>query len=117
MGVDLEQGYKNELACATFIDYIALEQHQGLAASLSRARFFGLKADGSTDPENIEDEVFLAVYCDPRAADGRVHVRRNFFLSVRCPAGANVEGLFVCLKAGLDYVGVSDWEKKLMLWV
>ena len=41
-GVDLGHGYKNELACATFIDYTAQEQRQGLAASLSRARFFGL---------------------------------------------------------------------------
>ena len=115
--VDLGQGYKNELACATFIDYIAQEQCQGLAASLSRARFFGLQADGSTDAGNIEEEVFLAIYCNPRAADGRVHVHSNTFFSVRCPAGANVEGLFVCLKAGMDYVGVSDWDKKLMLWV
>ena len=95
-GIDLGQGYKNELACATFIDYIAQEQRQGLAASLSRARFFGLQADGSTDAGNIEDEVFLAVYCDPRAANGRVHVRINFF-PVRHPARANAEGLFVCL--------------------
>ena len=84
-----------------------------LAASLSRGRFFGLQADGSTDAGNIEDKVFLAVYCDPRAADGRVHVRSKFF-PVRCPARANAEGLFVCLKAGLDYVGVSDREKKLI---
>ena len=46
-GVDLGQGYKNELACATFIDYIAQEQRQGVAAILSRARLFGLQADGS----------------------------------------------------------------------
>ena len=57
---------------------LAQEQCQGLAASLSRARFFGLQADGSTDTGNIEDKVFLAVYCDPRAADGRVHVHRIF---------------------------------------
>ena len=25
-----------------------------------------------------------------------------------------MEGLFVCLKAVLDYVGVSDWDKKLI---
>ena len=25
---------------------------------------------------------------------------------------SDLEGLFVCLKAGLDYMGVSDWEKK-----
>ena len=35
-------------------------------------------------------------------------------ISVRRPAGTNTEGQFVCLKAGLDYVGVSDWEKKLI---
>ena len=78
-GVDLGQGYKNKLACATFFDYIAQEQCQGLAASVSRARFFGLLADGSTDAGNIEDEVFLAVYCDPQAADGCVHVHIKFF--------------------------------------
>ena len=72
-----------------------------------------MQANGSTDAGNIEAEVFLAVYCDLRAADGRVHVRSKFF-SVRRPAKANAEGLFVCLKAGLDYVGVSDWEKKLI---
>ena len=32
-------------------------------------------------------------------------------ISVRRPAG-----LFVCLKAGLDYMGVSDWEKKLIVF-
>ena len=35
-GVDLGHGYKNELACATFIDYIAQEQRQGLAVGLRR---------------------------------------------------------------------------------
>ena len=85
-GIDLGKGYKNELVCATFIDYITQEQRQGLAASLSRARFFGLQADGSTDVGNIEDEVFLAVYCDPRTADGCVHVRsKTFFRSDTLP--------------------------------
>ena len=95
-GVDLGQGYKNELACATFIDYIAQEQRQGLAASLSRARFFDLQADGSTDAGNIEDKIFLAVYCDPCAADGRVHVRSKHFFSVRRPQ----RGRPVCLPQG-----------------
>ena len=37
---------KYDVDTATFIDYIAQEQRQGLALSLSRARFFGLQADG-----------------------------------------------------------------------
>ena len=31
-GVYLGQGYKNELACATFIDYIAQEERQGTSS-------------------------------------------------------------------------------------
>ena len=89
--------------------YIAQEQLQGLVGALSKAKFFSLQADGSTDSGNVEDEVFLAVYFDPYAKDGKVHVRSKF-LTVR----ANAEGLFACLKAGLDYVGVSDWESKLI---
>ena len=112
-GVDLGKGYKNELACAEFIHYIAQEQLQGLVGALSKAKFFSLQADGSTDSGNVEDEVFLAVYFDPYAKDGKVHVRSKF-LTVRRPARANAEGLFACLKAGLDYVGVSDWESKLI---
>ena len=77
----LGQGYKNELACATLIDYIAQEQHQGLATPLSRARFFGLQADGSTYVGSIKDKVFLTVYCDLRAADGCIHVRSKNFWS------------------------------------
>ena len=34
-GVDLGQGYKNELACATFIDYIAQKQRQGFNSSIT----------------------------------------------------------------------------------
>ena len=86
-GVDLRQGYKNEIACSSFIDYIAQEQRRNLLASLSVTKFFGLQADGSTDAGNIEDKVILAVYCDPHTADGRVHVRSQF-LSIRRPARA-----------------------------
>ena len=57
-GVDLGQGYKKYLACASFADHIAQEQRQSLVASLSRAKFFGLLPDRSTDVGNIEDNVF-----------------------------------------------------------
>ena len=67
-GVDLGEGYKNELACASFIDYIAQEQQQSLVSALSRAKFFSLQADSSTD---AGDEVFLVAYCDPYSSDCR----------------------------------------------
>ena len=57
--------------------------------------------------------MFLAVYFDPHATDGRVHVRSQFF-AARRPGQANAEGLFACLEARLAYVGVADWDKKLV---
>ena len=71
-GVDLGSAYKNEKACATFVDYISLQQQRMLVNLLARARFFSLQLDGSADSANIEDELFLVVFCDPYSADGRV---------------------------------------------
>lgn len=112
-GVDLGSGYKNEKTCATFMDYISLEQRRMLVDSLGRARFFSLQLDGSADSGNVEDEVFLVVFCDPYSTDGKVHVRNNF-LTVRCPGRSNAAGLFACLKAAMGFVGVSNWESKLI---
>ena len=114
-GVDLGQGYKNDQACATFVDYIAKEQQEILVHALTAARFFSLQADGSTDAGNVENELFLALYFDPYASDGKVHVR-NKFLSVRRPKSGCAEGLFECLEKAVGHVGIadSDWKDKLI---
>ena len=109
-GVDLGSGYKNEKACAMFVDYISLEQRRILMNSLDRARFFSLQLDGSADSGNVEDEVFLVVFCDPYTTDGRVHVRNNF-LTVRHPGRANAAGLLAC-SYGLR--GCCQRESKLI---
>ena len=61
-GVDLGVGYKNNQACAVFVDYIAWAQREALAAQLAKAKFFSIQADGSTDCGNVEDELYLVVY-------------------------------------------------------
>lgn len=58
---------------------------------LSKAKYVILLADGSTDYGNIEDEVLLAIYCNPYTKDGTIHMC-NKFLTVRHPAAANTEG-------------------------
>ena len=83
-GVNLGTGYKNEKACAIFVDFIALELKHTIANSLARVKFFSLQLDGSMNVGNVEDEVFLTVFCDTHSTDGRVHVR-NEFLTVRRP--------------------------------
>ncbi len=112
-GVDLGTGYKNEKACATFVDYISQEQRSTIVNALAKARFFSLQLDGSTDAGNVEDEVFLVVLCDPFSTVGKIRVR-NEFLTVRQPGRATAESLFSCLRAAMGFLGVANWEHKLI---
>ena len=58
-GVDLDQEYKNNQACATFIEFIALDQQCSLVEALSHVNFISLQADSTTDSGNIKDELFF----------------------------------------------------------
>ena len=80
-GVNLGTGYKNNQACTQFVEFIAKVEQQNL---LSKAHFFSLQADGSTDCATIEDEMYLCLFFDSNGVDGRVHVRDVFF-AVRRP--------------------------------
>ena len=55
----------------------------------------------------------MCVYFDPCSTNGRAHVR-NQFLTVRRPKRANADGLFACLNAAMQYVGVSESKRKLI---
>ena len=112
-GVDLGSGYKNDKACTTFVEYIAKQQRELLSSTLAKSKFFSIQADGSTDVGNVENELFLTLYFDPHAPDGKVHVRSRF-LSVRQPIRANAKGLFECFTRALDHVGIVSWEEKLI---
>lgn len=78
-GVELGTGYKNNQACAVFIEYIAEKQRILLNEKLKKAKYFSIQADGSTDCANKEEELFHALFFDPYADDGKVHVRSKFF--------------------------------------
>ena len=97
-GVDLGQGYKNDKACASFVDYIANEQRQILVSALAGAKFFSLQADGSTNADNVEDELFLVLYFDPHAKGGKVHVHDRFLNGkrrlLRMSSDSNHEDLY-----------------------
>ena len=95
-------GYKNNQACALLFDHIGLAQKQALAAQLSKAKYFSIQTDGSTDSVNVEDELYLVIYFDPFTNDGEVHIRKNF-LSARPLAHCSAEGLYECFVFALDY--------------
>ena len=86
-GVKLGECYKNDHACANFVEYIARDLQCQLGESLHKvasspglrgegkgrpgdeaihkAKFYSIQMDGSTDSGNKEEELFLVVYFDP----------------------------------------------------
>lgn len=77
-----------------------------MRAVLSSAKFFSILMDGSTDKGNIDDELFLVLFCDTNSSDERVHTRMNFFTVAR-PRAVTAEGLFECLQSGLGQLGIE----------
>ena len=59
--------------------YIAMAKWQVLLQKLSETKFFSLLLDGSTDKGNVDNEVLLAVWCDPDGSDEKVHTRMDYF--------------------------------------
>ena len=61
----------------------------------------------------MEDEKYLVVFCDLHSTAGKVRVSSQF-LTVRLPGGCTAQGLFSFLQAALSYVGIPNWEKKII---
>ena len=79
-GVDLGAWYKNDDACATFVNYIAKEQQQNLLETLSKVKFFSIQADGSTDTANVEDELYTVQYFEPKLDEVRFMYATSYLL-------------------------------------
>ena len=92
-GVDLGTNYCNDVTCKTFCHFISQSKYQSLTNELTKANFFLLLLDGSTDCSNVENIMFLAVYCDTNASDEKVHSKMTYLMVDR-PSSATGEGLF-----------------------
>jgi len=108
-GVDLGTSYRNDVACKTFCHFISQSKRQSLNNELTKAKFFSLLLDGSTDCSNVENVMFLAVYCDTNASDEKVHSKMTY-LTVDCPSSATGEGLFASLEKILRDLGFSSLD-------
>ena len=84
-----------------------------LTCVLFKAKFFCIQVDTTTDCGNIEDELYMVVYFDPHTQDGAVQVRDRFLI-VRRPSHCDAKGLYECFERALTYVGVTDWQTKLI---
>lgn len=78
-GVAIGNTYTNEIAGKTFTHYIAESRRLQLFERLRQAKFLSVLIDGSTDKGNTDDEVFMAVWCDSKSTDEKIHTRTIYF--------------------------------------
>ena len=110
-GINIGSAYLNETACKTFCSYIAKVKTSQLADHLSKVKFFSVLMDGTTDRANVEDEAFLAVWCDANATDEKIHTRMSL-ISIARPQIATAAGLYTCLQDALKVLGISSISSK-----
>ena len=99
-GTNVGTAYTNEPAGKTFCHYIAESKREELLKCVAKAKLFSLLMDGSTDSGNIDNELFMVLWCDIDRPDEKVHTRMNFFAVTRHEAVTG-QGLFYCLEGGL----------------
>ena len=81
-GVSIGTTYTNKIACKTFCHYIAQSKRSALMQAFSDngAKFYSLLLDGSMDKGNIDDLMFLFVWCDINGDKGQmIHELFNHF--------------------------------------
>lgn len=105
-GVEIGTAYRNENAGKTFCHFIAEPRRDHLKEILSKSQFFSLLMDGSTDTGNIDDELFLVLWCDVDCDDQLVHTHMSY-LCVSRPKSVNAKGLFDCLEGSLQRLGIE----------
>ena len=110
-GVELGTSYLNKSAGRTFCHYIAEERKENVVEALRKAHFFSILMDGTTDKGNIEDELFLVLWCDVDGADEKIHTRASYF-AVDRPKDATAVGLFESLRNELGRLGIKAIDTK-----
>ena len=53
------------------------------------------------------------MYLDFHSAKGKVRIVNSFFTMRQLKSGTG-QGLFDCLKSAMEYMGVTEWETKLV---
>ena len=82
-GVEVCSAYHNQNAGRIFCYFIAESKKEHLVEALSKAKFFSLLLDGSTDTGNIDDELFVVVWWETDSSDEIVRTNVMYLAVVR----------------------------------
>jgi hypothetical protein len=103
-GVNIGIAYVNEIAGKTFCHYIAEARRQELIETISKC---SILMDASTDKGNIDDEIFLLIWCDIHGHDEKVHSKMSF-LCVDRPKSVAAVGLYGSLEGALKLLAFDS---------
>lgn len=89
---------------------------QILVSALAKVKFSATQANGSTDAGKVKDKLFLVLYFDPHAKDGKVPVR-DTILTVREPKSGIPRVCLSVLRIHLPLLVYQTGRKILALGV
>ncbi|XP_032997999.1 zinc finger protein 862-like [Lacerta agilis] len=104
-GLIVGETYRNDKAAKQFAHYIAESLRLELKYKLSKANFFGILADGSTDRSNAACEIVYFYYIN------KAEVKCSYGALRECP-GENAVDVKSTIESVLDEY-VPDWKSKL----
>ena len=120
-GVDIGPSYRNDMACAEFIDFLGDDLDNNLVKDLARANFYSVLSDGSTDSSVREQECTFVLYFDPKPmeeeAKDKVKIRMGFLGLKNLTAGkggGTAVGVFGAIKDSFTSLGVTEFKSKLV---
>ncbi len=106
-GVHVGTAYRNQNAGKDFCHFIAESKREELTQKLAKAQFFSILMDGSTDTGNIDDELFLVLWCDTNCDDEAIRTNMSYF-AVERPKKVDAQGIFDCMQNSLNRIGIKS---------
>ena len=120
-GVDIGATYRNNKACAEFVDYLGEDLNEKLAKDLTNANFYSVLSDGSTDCAVREQECMFALYFDPIPMEEdmkyKVMIRLGFLGLKHLTSdkgGGKAIGVLRAITDSFESLGITDIRSKLV---
>ena len=120
-GVDIGALYRNDKACAEFVDYLGEDLNEKLAKDLTNANFYSVLSDGSTDCAVREEECTFALYFDPRPMEedknDQLMIRMGFLGLKHLTSdkgGGKAKGVLRAITDSFESLGITDFRSKLV---
>ena len=106
-GPDIGESYRNDRAAADFSQIIANTYHQELVENMTKARYYSILNDSSSDTSITEKELVYVLFLE----DGTPRIK---YASIEDVKNANSEGILDCIKESFHRLGITDIYKKIV---